>query len=156
MQNFMPAPHLTDCSACINRDGPSDHRYQVPGGTLSYSPKRDACFPYLNAVPAHAFVHSPEYITKILVHVVDTSIDVRVAHAKFEKTISVPLGPNALMASHGSSRLFSFYLYITFPTDPHLGLFELEPGIIVFAQPLREDGIYKEEDDIVEGCCLDG
>jgi hypothetical protein len=149
----MPAPHLTDCSACMNRDGPSDHRYQVPGGTLSYSPKRDARFPYLYAVPAHALVHSPEYITKILVHVVDTSIDARVARAKFEKTLSVPLGPNALMASHGSSRLFSFYL---FPTDPCLGLFELEPGTIVFARPLREDGIYKEEDDIVEGWCLDG
>lgn len=36
------------------------------------------------------------------------------------------------------------------------GLFELEPGTIVFARPLREDGIYKEEDDIVEGWCLDG
>jgi hypothetical protein len=30
------------------------------------------------------------------------------------------------------------------------GLFELEPGTILFARPLMEDGIYHEEHDIVE------
>lgn len=33
-----------------------------------------------------------------------------------------------------------------------LGLLELEPGIILFAQPLLEDSNYSEEDDIVESC----
>jgi len=33
---------------------------------------------------------------------------------------------------------------------------ELEPGTILFARPLREDGIYREEDDIAESWCLDG
>ena len=37
-----------------------------------------------------------------------------------------------------------------------LGLFELEPGTIVFAWPFREDGVYDKKDDIVEGWCLDG
>ena len=88
-------------SACMNRDGPSDHRYRVLRGTLMYSPDRDARFPYIYAVPAHVLVHSPKHITKILVHVVNTSIDARVARAKFNKTLSVPLGPNVLMATYG-------------------------------------------------------
>jgi hypothetical protein len=37
-----------------------------------------------------------------------------------------------------------------------LGLLELEPGTILFARPLREDGTYLEEDDIAEAWCLDG
>lgn len=37
-----------------------------------------------------------------------------------------------------------------------LGLLELKPGTILFARPLREDGIYLEENDIVESWCLDG
>ena len=37
-----------------------------------------------------------------------------------------------------------------------IGLLELEPGTILFARPLREDGIYREEDDIAESWCLDG
>jgi len=85
----------------MDRNGPSDTRYRVPGGSLLYSPHRDARFPYLYAVPTHELVHSPEYITKILVHVVDTSDDARVARAKFEKTLSVPLGPNGLMKKYG-------------------------------------------------------
>lgn len=32
----------------------------------------------------------------------------------------------------------------------------MKPGTILFARPLREDGIYREEDDIVESWCLDG
>lgn len=97
----MPAFYPTDFSACMNRDGSSDPRYRVSGGTLLYSPNRDARFSYLYTVPTHALVHSPEYITKILVHIVDTSIDARVAGAKFEKTLSVPLGPDALMVTYG-------------------------------------------------------
>ena len=37
-----------------------------------------------------------------------------------------------------------------------IGLLELEPGTILFTRPLCEDGIYLEEDDIVESWCLDG
>jgi hypothetical protein len=36
------------------------------------------------------------------------------------------------------------------------GLLELEPGTILFARPLTEDGVYLEEDDIAEAWCLDG
>jgi len=36
------------------------------------------------------------------------------------------------------------------------GLLELKTGTILFARPLREDGIYREEDDIAECWCLDG
>lgn len=35
-------------------------------------------------------------------------------------------------------------------------LFELEPDTIIFARPLCEDGVYREEDDIVEGWYLNG
>jgi len=31
----------------------------------------------------------------------------------------------------------------------------MKPGTILFARPLREDGNYREEDDIVESWCLD-
>jgi len=36
------------------------------------------------------------------------------------------------------------------------GLLELKPGTILFARPLTEDGVYQEENDIVEAWCLDG
>ena len=36
------------------------------------------------------------------------------------------------------------------------GLLELKPGTILFACPLTVDGVYHEEDDIVEAWCLDG
>jgi len=36
------------------------------------------------------------------------------------------------------------------------GLLELEPGTILFAWPLQEDGIYQEKDNIAESWCLDG
>lgn len=78
-----------------------DHGFQIPGGTLLYNPERDARFPYIYEIPTHALVHSPEYIKKILIHVVDTSIEAHVACATFEKTLSVPLGPNANMDTHG-------------------------------------------------------
>ena len=45
---------------------------------------------------------------------------------------------------------------MTTDNHPLLGLFELEPGTVVFAWPFREDGVYHEKDDIVEGWCLDG
>ena len=75
--------------------------FQIPGGILQYNPERDARFPYIYEIPTHALVHSPEYIKKILIHVVDTSIEARIGHARFEKSLSVPLGPNANMDNHG-------------------------------------------------------
>lgn len=47
-----------------------------------------------------------------------------------------------------------FYFYSVFYYLA--GLFELKPGTILFARPLREDGIYNEENDIAEAWCLDG
>ena len=44
------------------------HCYTAPIAMSTY-------FPYLYMVPAHALVHSLKYIIKILVHIVDTSID---------------------------------------------------------------------------------
>jgi len=32
----------------------------------------------------------------------------------------------------------------------------MKPRTILFARPLREDGIYSEEDDIAESWCLEG
>ena len=46
--------------------------------------------------------HSPKHITKILIHIVDTSIKARTARADYEKTLSVPLGPDANMDNYGS------------------------------------------------------
>ena len=37
-----------------------------------------------------------------------------------------------------------------------IGLFELESGTILFAWPLRKDGLYREEEDIVEAWSLNG
>src|SRR6266567_8221447 len=45
---------------------------------------------------------------------------------------------------------------ITFLKKIAPGLFELESGAILFARPLRKDGNYREEDDIVESWCLNG
>ena len=98
----MPACYPTDCVSCMRKDGPSDRRFRVDGGTLLYNSRRDARFPYLYRVPTHSQVHSPEYIKKILIHIVDTADDARIARAKFDKTLSVPLGPNALMEKYGS------------------------------------------------------
>ena len=32
----------------------------------------------------------------------------------------------------------------------------MESGTILFARPLRSDGVYQEKDDIVEAWCLNG
>ena len=90
----------------MNVDGPTDPHFRIPNGTLLYHPNRDGRFPYLYAVSTHALAHSPEYIKKILIHVVDTSVKDRISRAKFEKTLSVPLGPNALMEKYGQLDLF--------------------------------------------------
>lgn len=112
----MPAPtYPRDRSECMRRDGPIDRRFQVPGGILLYKPERDSRFPYIYKIPTHALVHTPEYIKTILIHVVDTSIKARIERAKFEKTLSVPLGPNANMDNNGAlaNIIFSFiYLFL--------------------------------------------
>ena len=67
-----------------------------------YSSQRDARFPYLYKVSTHTLMHKPEFLTTILVHVVDTSVDACIEHAKFANTLSVPLGPNILMKKYGN------------------------------------------------------
>ena len=90
-----------DRTACMVKDGPIDHSFQVTGGTLLYNPERDARFPYIYEVPTHALVHSPKHITKILIHIVDTSIKARIKRADYVKSLSVPLGPDAIMNNYG-------------------------------------------------------
>ena len=90
-----------DRSLCMRMEGPIDPRFQVPSGTLLYIPERDARFPYIYEIPTHALVHSPKYIKTILIHIVDTSLDARITCATFEKTLSVPLGPNKNMDGNG-------------------------------------------------------
>ena len=97
-----------DRSSCMTKKGPTTPRFQIPGGTLKYNPERDARFPYLYEITSHALVHMPEHIKTILIHVVDTSIEALVARAKFEKSLSVPLGPDALMDNNG--RFHNFIL----------------------------------------------
>jgi hypothetical protein len=97
----------------MRKDGPKDTRFQIPGGILLYNPERDARFPYLYEIPTHALVHSPEYVKKILIHVVDTSTEARVACAKFEKNLSVPLGPNIDMDNYGLSANIISFVYFT-------------------------------------------
>ena len=92
-----------DCITCMNQDGPMDPRFRIPNGTLLYNPSRDERLPYLYSIPTHELVHSPQYFKKILIHVVDTSVDDRTTRAKYEKTLSVPLGPNDLMEKYGRS-----------------------------------------------------
>ena len=91
-----------DHSFSMSPEGPSDHRIRIFGGTLRYHPKCDERFPYIYEIPTHDQVHSP-HIKKILIRVVDTSIEARKTCAKFEKTLSVPLGPNADMKEYGLS-----------------------------------------------------
>jgi len=90
-----------DRSSCMTNDGPLDRRFQIPGGTLKYNAKRDVRFPYIYQITTHALVHAPEYFRTILIHVVDTSMEALVSRAKFEKSLSVPLGPDALMDNYG-------------------------------------------------------
>lgn len=98
----MPVPtYPRDRSSCMSENGPKDPRFQISGGTLRYNPERDALFPYVYKISTHALVHSHKYIKNILIHVVDTSIDARIKRAEFEKTLSVPLGPNGNMNNYG-------------------------------------------------------
>lgn len=90
-----------DRALCMSKNGPTDCRFRIPGGTLQYNQERDARFPYIYKVMTHTLVHSPEHIKTILIHVVDTSIDARVARAKFAKTLRVPLGPDSIMNNYG-------------------------------------------------------
>ena len=71
-----------------------------------YHPLRDARFPYIYRISTHALVNSPEHFKTILIRVVDTSIKARISRAQFDKTLSVPLGPNSLMNEYGSYCLF--------------------------------------------------
>jgi hypothetical protein len=89
-----------DRSMCMQKDGPIDSRFRVPGGTLRYNPEHDSRFPYIYEILTHALVHSPEHIRTILIHVVNTSIDDRKTCAEYEKMLSVPL-PNANMDNYG-------------------------------------------------------
>ena len=98
----MPMTYPVDCSTYMSKEGPGDPRFHISGGVLQYHPKRDSRFPYLYRIPTHALVHSPDYIKVILIHVVDTSLEARVRRAEFDKTLSVPLGPNALMHEYGT------------------------------------------------------
>ena len=85
------------------KEGPADPRFRIPGGTLLYHPERDEHFPYLYEIPSHVLVHSPQHIKKILIHVVDTSVNACKARANFEKMLTVPLGPDADMTNYGQS-----------------------------------------------------
>jgi len=98
----MAAVDPPDPFICMREDGPIDTRFRVAGGELLHSRQRDARFPYLYKVPTHTLVHDPKYLTKIIVHVVDTSVDARIERAKFANTLSVPLGPNILMKKYGN------------------------------------------------------
>jgi hypothetical protein len=97
----MPASYPIDRTSFMNKEGPSDPRFHVHGGCLQYLPTRDSRFPYLYSLPTHALVHSPQYIKLILIHIVDTSLKARIERAMFDHTLSVPLGPNALMKEYG-------------------------------------------------------
>lgn len=89
-----------DRSTCMNKNGPSDPRFRVLGGCLQYHSMRDSRFPYIYSIPTHALVHS-QYFKKILIRIVDISCDARIKCAKFDHTLSVPLGPNSLMKDYG-------------------------------------------------------
>jgi hypothetical protein len=112
----MPGTYPADCSTYMNKEGPSDPRFRIPGGELLYHPKRDSRFPYLYRISTHTLVHSPDHFKTILIHVVDTSMEARIRRAQFEKSLSVPLGPNALMDEYGtlSDICLSHFLTISF------------------------------------------
>ena len=97
----MPASYPIDCSTHMNKEGPSDPRFRVLGGDLQYLPMRDSRFPYIYSLQTHSLVHLTQYIKKILIHIVDTSCEARIERAKFDNTLSIPLGPNALMNEYG-------------------------------------------------------
>ena len=57
-------------------------------------------------------MHSPDHFKTILIQVV-TSMDAQISHAQFEETLSVLLGPNALMDEYGTVAYFIDYNYKT-------------------------------------------
>ena len=97
----MSANYPRDRIACRNKDGPTDPRFRIPGGTLIYKQYHDARFPYLYTILMHALVHLPKYIKEILIHIIDTLVDDRKACANFGKRLSIPLGLNVLMEKYG-------------------------------------------------------
>jgi hypothetical protein len=97
----MLASYPIDRTTYMNEDGPRDPRFKVQGGHLLHIPMRDCRFPYIYSLPKHALVHSPQYIKKIFIHIVDTSCEARMECAKFDHGLSVPLGPNSLMKEYG-------------------------------------------------------
>ena len=98
----MPESYPLDCSTYMSEEGPADRRFHIPGGILQYHPKRDSRFPYLYRIPTHALVHSPDQFRIILIRIVDTSVEARICCGQFDKTLSVPLGPNTLMDEYGT------------------------------------------------------
>jgi len=98
----MSASYPVDCSTYMSREGPADARFRILGGVLLYHPKRDGRFPYLYRIPTHALVHSPDHFKIILIHVVNTSVEARIHCAEFDQSLSVPLGPNAVMDEYGT------------------------------------------------------
>ena len=105
----MPTCYPKDRTKTMREDGSIDPRYKIAGGTLLYNPERDARLPCLYSFNAHSQVHDKR-LSKILIHIVNTSIKARVERAKFHKTLEVPLGLNALMDSYGMS-LYFFLLF---------------------------------------------
>ena len=102
MNIAMAAVDPSECFTCMCKDGPTNTRFHVPGGELLYSSQRDVCFPYLYKVSTHTLVHKLEFLTTILVHIVDTSVDAHIEHAKFANTLLVPLGPHILMKKYSN------------------------------------------------------
>jgi len=98
----MPTSYPTDHSTSMRHEGPSDLQFHIPGGILLYHSQRDARFSYIYKISTHALLPSLDHFKTILIHVVDTSMDARISHAQFEETLSVPLGPNALMDEYGT------------------------------------------------------
>lgn len=98
----MPASYPVDFLTTMSKEGPADPRFRISGGVLQYCPQRDSRFPYLYQIPTHSLVHSPDQIKTILIRIVDTSMEARIRSAQFDKTLSVPLGPNALMDKYGT------------------------------------------------------
>jgi len=99
----MPATYPTDRLVFMSPEGPSDPQFHILEGVLQYHPLQDAHFPYIYRISRHALVHSPAHIRIILLCVVDTLIDARISRAQFDKTLSTPLGTNALMDEYGTS-----------------------------------------------------
>ena len=99
---IMLASYPLDCSTYMSKEGPADARFCILGGVLQYHPKRDGRFPYLYHIPTHTLVHSPDHFKIILIRVVNTSVEARIRCAEFDKSLSAPLGPNAVMDEYGT------------------------------------------------------